>query len=991
MKQYPDFHKSQNVLHVNCEEPRSYFIPYESEEKADIGHRDDSAFFMSLCGEWAFRYYPDSRDIEDFTSPEFSPEGFDKIKVPSNWQLADGFPYDKPQYTNVNYPFPLDPPHTPDETPCALYVRSFNFSKEQIENRALYINFEGVDSCFYLYINDKPAMYSTVSHCTSEMQINDYLSEGENTFKILVFKWCASSYLEDQDKWRLSGIFREVYVLSRPKVNIRDVFIKAEPSCNFTKGSLACEYDLRGDADVEWRLCSAEGKCLFSGKEHAFGKGSFNAEIDKVNLWSDEKPYLYILYLICNGEYLRFEVGFRKITVYRGCVLINDELVKCKGVNRHESDPENGYAVSTEHMLRDLVIMKQNNITAVRTSHYPDDPRFYSMCDRLGLYVIDEADLETHGFENDRMLRGRLSEDPAWEEAYLDRAERMVERDKNHPSIIMWSLGNESGYGRNQKAMSRYIRGRDSSRLVHYEGANTVQNNNVQDAECVDTESHMYPTPEYCEEYLRKREYRLPLFLCEYCHAMGNGPGDLAAYWDIIYKNPRFFGGCIWEFCDHAVKIGESRKQPKFAYGGDFGDAPNDGNFCVDGLVTPDRKLSTGMMEVKRVYAPLTFERKSNGVVVKNRRCFTDTSDLEINFTVERDGKVIKNAIVSPELKPGEEKLYPMSFPKDGCSQLNISVIRKKDTEFAKAGSEVSSASFELCRAFKPNVANNGESYVKSSKDGKYIMVSCKNLGFTFDSQTGKIALVVKNGKSLFAAVPKLQLWRAPTDNDRIVKANWYNFKLNELKRKCYSVKEEYVGCAKTVIKSEFSLGADSWVPVVKGTETYTVNANGTLELHISADILDSVYSLPRFGIQFEIPDKGENVQYYGYGPAESYLDKHLAAKMGIYETNAVDNFENYIRPQENGSHVGTLWVRTPEMLIQSMDSLGFSFNISRYTPEALTQTKHDYELVPGDNTVINIDAKMSGIGSHSCGPELAEAYRVSEKHFDFGLIFSFD
>ena len=992
MKFIPDYHKTQSILHKNCEAPRAYFIPYENREKAEKNRRDDSAYFISMCGEWSFRYYPSVSRIENFNEWGFDISGFDKINVPSNWQLAKGFPYDKPQYTNINYPFPLDPPFTPDDIPCGLYVRDFDFTKEQIRDSDIYINFEGVDSCFYMWINGELAMYSTVSHGTSEAKINDFLVEGVNRFKILVLKWCAGCYLEDQDKWRLSGIFREVYLLRRPKENIRDVFVKAEPIRNYAKGKMTAEIEMRGGGTVEWKLCDARGMKVAGGRQDINGEGVIETELDAPHLWSDEDPYLYTLYLYFNGEYLRFNVGFRKIMLYRGCVLINDATVKAKGVNRHEMDPENGYAVSEAHMLRDLHIMKAHNINMVRTSHYPDDPRFYDMCDRLGFYVVDEADIETHGFEVGGGNRARLSDDPEWEEAYMDRARRLVERDKNHPCVIMWSLGNESGYGCNQKAMSRAIRGRDASRLIHYEGGNTVQNNNVQDTENIDTESHMYPTPEYCAEYLRNKNYTLPLFLCEYCHAMGNGPGDLAAYWEIANKSPRFFGGCVWEFCDHAIKIGESRRRPKYAYGGDFGDKPNDGNFCVDGLVFPDRRIGTGMLEVRNVYSPLLFEKRSAGLVIRSRRYFTDTSDLQVNWKIEQDGKTVSSGSISPILQPGEEKLFPLDFPDGGCVYLDLTVVRRTATDYAQTGSVVSTSCIEISREYKlPEPAKEEPVAVKTALSPDLIAVSCGDLGFTFDKVSGSLTGIIRDGRMLISSAPKVTVWRAPTDNDRIVKGSWYNVGLDRLNYKCYVTKDEYNGAAKAVVSSLFSLGADSLAPAVRGRTTYTVSPDRTLEIRVEADIAESVYTLPRFGIQFAIPSPSEDISYFGYGPYESYADKRLACRMGVFETNEQDNFESYIRPQENGSHFGTLWVKLPGMTLRAADEKGFSFNISRFTPEDLTLAAHDWELKPREDAVINIDAAMSGIGSHSCGPELAERYRISQKHFDFKFIIFFD
>ncbi|MBQ4042737.1 MAG: glycoside hydrolase family 2, partial [Clostridia bacterium] len=535
----PYYHEDPHTLHVNCEEPRAYFVPYESEAAATTDNRASSRYFKSLSGAWDFRWYPCLSDVCDFTDASFTTEGMDKLTVPMNWQAELGRGYDVPNYTNVNYPYPVDPPYVPDANPCGLYVRDFTLPA-YAEGKKIYLNFEGVDSCFYLWVNDSFAAYSQVSHMTSEIDITALVKTGKNTLKVLVLKWCDGSYLEDQDMWRFSGIFREVYLLYRDPAHIRDVFVRPSLSDDFRTGGFKIELDKTGEVPVSLKLLDPAGKVVAEGP----AENSTVIGLSEVSLWSDELPNLYTLYLYAGNEVIRIDCGLRRIEVKNKVVYINGQKVKARGVNRHDSHPLLGHATPFEHMVRDLHIMKAHNVNMVRTSHYPNDPRFTALCDKLGLYVCDEADIETHGFAPAGNW-DQLTDSEEWTEAYVDRARRMLERDKNHPCIIIWSVGNESGVGRNHRAMSDYFRTRDGSRLVHSEDATRrlMWNFTSQDeakrkdvvCDYIDIDSRMYPTVDDCiNHYIKNKNAKYPIFLCEYSHAMGNGPGDLKAYWDAI-------------------------------------------------------------------------------------------------------------------------------------------------------------------------------------------------------------------------------------------------------------------------------------------------------------------------------------------------------------------------------------------------------------------------------------------------------------------------
>lgn len=984
MKFFPEFHKSLGMLEMNPMPPRAYFIPYESEEKAKRGDRRLSQYYYDMCGEWDFKFYPSVLDIDDITVKSFTCDGFDKITVPRCWQTYTQRNYDKPNYTNFNYPFPLDPPHVPDDIPAGLYVKSFCFTEEEIRDKDLYINFEGVDSCFYLWINDDIAIFSQVSHNTTEMRINDYLLPGENTFKVLVLKWCAGSYLEDQDKWRLSGIFRDVYCLVREKNHIEDYFVTAEPGEGFDTATVKAKIFTTGKAEIEYTLTDKCDRVIKCGSTD----GDIEFEIEKPLLWSAEEPNLYTLTLKCAGEYIKQKVGVRRIEIKKGIVFVNGKKIKIMGVNRHDSHPLLGYTTPPGHMLEDIMIMKRHNINCVRTSHYPNDPRFYDMCDEIGLMVIDECDIETHGFDAIKN-RSFLSDSPEWEKSYMMRCEKMFMRDRNHPCIIMWSLGNESGYGRNQKAMSKYLRSNDTTRLIHYEGANTAQNNGYQDTENVDLESHMYPLPQDCEKYLKSRKYKQPLFMCEYCHAMGNGPGDLKRYWDLIDSNDRFFGGCIWEFCDHGIYD----KDGNFAYGGDFGDTPNDLNFCIDGLVFPDRTIGTGMLEAKEAYAPVRATLLEDGSVeIFNRRFFTDTKDLELSYTVSIDGIKIRKGKKALSIKPRKSKKYDFDLPKDEGVYLDLSITQKEDTLWAPKGYEVCHIQLEV----EKTVFEFGHENlypVHTALDKDYIYITADDLKYVFDKTHGNLSDIIKGEKSLLSAPIELNIWRAPIDNDRIVKHSWWQKGFPFCRTKCYNCEIALATKDKVVCVSEVSLGAPYLPPVLKAKIYYSFYADKSMEIKVVCDINEDAPALPRLGLTYILPQGFENMEYFGNGPMESYSDKNLASRKAIFKCKVKDNFEHYIRPQENGSHNGTHYVifsdKENSVMFASRDEM--SFSAKHFTDMQLTETDHDHKLKPIKETVVGLDYKMSGIGSHSCGPVLAPEYRIDEKHAEFNFIISFE
>ena len=1007
MKFNYNYHRDLNTLHVGCQKPRSYFIPYQDADTAAEGIRGRSSRFINLCGDWKFRYYPTINEVDDFTNGSFLSDSMESITVPRSWQSVLNHGYDTPNYTNVNYPYPVDPPHVPDDIPCALYTRCFDVDANWLHNNHIFINFEGVDSCFYLFVNNKFAAYSQVSHMTSEIDITDYLSAGVNELKVLVLKWCDGSYLEDQDKYRFSGIFREVYLLLRDKTYISDIYVRPQLNTNYSQGVVNAEVTINGAARIDYYLTTPAGDEISGGSIDIDRAGSFELIVSKPELWSDESPALYQLHVKCGDEHLCIPCGFRHIIVKDKVVYINGQKVKARGVNRHDSHPILGSATPFDHMVRDIFIMKAHNVNMIRTSHYPNDPRLYELCDKYGLYVCDEADIETHGMQRIGNWDG-LTDNPDWTEAYLDRAERMFERDKNHPCIIMWSVGNESGVGRNHRAMADYFHSRMEGCIVHSEDISRRLHQNLTsedkavraNVECdyIDIESRMYPSPDEClRDYLTGKTYSKPLFLCEYSHAMGNGPGCLGEYWDMILSHDSFFGGCVWEFIDHSVAIGDNiYADPHYTYGGDFGDKPNDGNFCVDGLVYPDRRPHTGLLEYKQAIKPFRIEgydSKTGYIKIRNLRFFKDLSDLDLYWKAVQNGKTIAEGRLT-ELKIPPQKVRRLKIDTicaAGDVTLDVSLRQNTCRPWADVGYEVGSHQevISVHTETTPIVIPAGASIALTENDNSYVIVTGKT-EYKVNRVSGLISSITDNGRQLLTTPITPTVWRAPTDNDRKIKSNWYSAAYDRTSVKCYSCDVSATDNTSTVITAKLSLGGHTYAPILHIDASYTFYAAGGVKIDMSVCVRDNLPELPRFGVQFNMPEGTENLRYFGRGPIESYIDKRLASKLGEYSTTVTEHFEPYVRPQENMAHADTRWCAVTSLtghgLLALRTEKPFSFNCSHFTPAQLTATRHNYELKPLRDTVVNIDYRHAGIGSNSCGPVLKQCWRLDEKQFDFSF-----
>lgn len=990
------------VLHVNCEKPRAYFIPYESYNNALKGVRGTSDYFQSLNGVWNFKYYPSVYEVEDgFYKENFACECYDRIPVPSNWQMHG---YDTPNYTNVVYPYTYDPPYVPNENPAGIYIRDFYIDKN-LAGKDVYLLFEGVNSCFYLWINGTEVGYSQVSHMTSEFLITPYLKPGQNRIAVMVLKWCDGSYLEDQDMWRHSGIFRDVYLLYRDKSHIRDFFIKTSLDENYSRAAIQCEIEFKksgnsnsGTFSLRAVVKDIHGNDIFDRTMNLSQKDSFGFTIDNADLWSAETPNLYQLVLYHNSEVILQKFGIIKTEIIDSAIHINGKPVKFKGVNRHDSHPELGHTTPPDHIKKDLILMKRHNINAIRTSHYPNDPRFLEYCNELGFYVIDEADLETHGthIAGDFCM---LSKDPAFEEAFVDRMERMVERDKNHPCIVMWSLGNESGFGPNHRKMAEWAKNRDKSRLIHYEGAfksGVLQKDS--DNSCLDVYSNMYASVEWLEStFLKLENEKRPHVLCEYSHAMGNGPGDLKEYWDLIYKYPRLSGGFVWEWTDHGIKTQTPDGITYYAYGGDFNDEPNDGNFCIDGLVYPDRTPHTGLLELKNVIAPVRTEAvnlKSGEFKITNLYDFIDLSHLCLNWIIEKNGiRVDSGTIYEINVAPQESRTvtigYKLPEEADGKYFIRIFYTLLVDTVWAKKGYEIAFAQFELPVEPAKKITIEAPSFVNILKNGDRVKITGRNFEYEFSMIDGCFVKLRNAGVDLICEKPAFTVWRAPTDNDGSEKNSWMQHGYDRLKTHVYNVEIISESKNSISIKTTYSLGFYSRKPVLRGTATWTIWGTGDVFLDNDVEVREGLPFLPRYGLKLVMPRGNEFVEFFGYGPHESYIDKHRSTYKGRFATTVSEMHEDYLRPQENGSHFGTEWAMVTNALGMGLLFVGmddFSFNASHYTPENLTKAKHPHELRKLPETIVHIDYKMSGVGSNSCGPKLLPKYQLNENKFNFKL-----
>lgn len=994
------FYEDPSVLHVGTEPIRSYFVPCASIEETK-GCRLSSSRLQMLTGEWDFCFYESPYKLpEDFFLPESDWKGSVSMPVPSVWQ-NHGF--DRHQYTNVNYPFPYDPPYVPRENPVGVYRRTF--TAKAWEGRR-YLNFEGVDSCFYVYINGEFVGYSQVSHSTSEFDVTSFIKEGENTIVVAVLKWCDGSYLEDQDKLRMSGIFRDVYLLSRPQAHIRDytVVTRLSNGCSHADVQVSFEF-AGGEVPVECALLAPCGKEI--GRA-AVKNGAVSFPVENPSLWNAEEPVLYTLLICSEGEVISQRVGIREVHIENRTLMVNGKKVKLRGVNRHDSDPFTGSAISTEQAKRDLWLMKNHNVNAVRTSHYPNAPWFPQMCDECGLYLIDETDIESHGcvslycgdsdnWWDNHDLRmsnySRIARDKRFEDAIVDRVQRCVSRDKNCASVLIWSMGNESGGGHSFEKAAAWIKENDPTRLVHYESCYIGTPDWKMDQTNIDMYSRMYLPLAECKKYLEDESNEKPLVLCEYIHAMGNGPGGAEEYEQLIDSYDNFMGGFVWEWCDHAVYMGRTNEgKAKFYYGGDFGEFPHDGNFCMDGLVYPDRTPHTGLLEFKNVIRPARASWNGDGTVtITNKLAFKNLKDeLTARYELTQDGELIAcGELPEIDCAPGESVKVPVdcAIPGSGRCHLRIVYAQKADAGLVKAGHERGFDQLEV-RSAERTAVLPAAGKISASENEREIVITGPDFRYVFDTHLGAFSELIKDNRSLIEKPMEYNIWRAPTDNDRNLRRNWQRAGYDRLLTRTYKsscrVENGYA-----VVECDLSLAPIYLERVLTLHAIYTVGGDGVIRVQLSADKTEVLPELPRFGIRLFLKKAEDRVCYLGYGPNESYADKRAASWFGRFETTAATNHEDYLKPQENGSHYGCEKVSVTDLSgfgLGAQSAVPFSFNVSPYTEEELTRKMHNFELEESPYTVFCLDAALNGIGTNSCGPRLEKEYRLDALHLDLDI-----
>lgn len=929
------FQTSENRL-----SPRSYYIPKGKSE------------YVLLNGEWNFAYFKREIDATDII------DRWDKINVPSCWQILG---YENPNYTNINYPYPCDPPYVPDDNPCGIYERDFDIAS--IWGK-LYFVLEGVSSCGFVWINGNYVGFTQGSHLQAEFDITPFVKVGKNTIRVKVLKWCVGSYLEDQDSFRFNGIFRDCYILQRPNNHIRDIEIIPNDK------SLHIKTDEPADIKIY------EGKKLLCHKESV---KELTYSPEKPILWNAEKPFLYEIIIEKDNEIISLKSALRSVTVSKKYeLLINGQPVKLHGVNHHDTNPYNGWYQTDNDLKRDLELMKKLNINCVRTSHYPPTPAFLEMCDEMGFYVILETDIESHGFI--RRLPNvpyhfdvESSDWPCtnseWEHEFIERMQRALETFKNFGSIIMWSTGNESGHGRNHIEMIKWLKSRDSSRLIHCENASRKgQFHNA------DVYSRMYPSLKDTEAFANNEDINMPVFLCEYSHAMGNGPGDVWDYNELFDRYPKLIGGCVWEWADHTVIIDGVQK-----YGGDFeGEITHDSNFCCDGMVFSDRSLKAGSLEVKAAYQPIrtTFE---NGILsITNRFDFSNLNECELIISTEVDGKIIKEEKSTVSALPHETIKLSPEINVSKCeygAYLNISL--KKNCE------EIAQAQHKICDSL---MLKNLENNVTLTEDELHIYASGKNFSYIFSKHYGNFESIIVGGREQICTIPILSSRRAATDNDGHIKFCWNNLSIWQGENIDAQFSKIYdCRIVNGAIHVEGSLAGVSRKPYFCYSTVFSIDKNGTVKVETSGKVREDTVWLPRLGYEFVLPSYAKKFTYFGRGPVENYCDLCHGSKIGLYESSSDNEYVKYARPQEHGNHINTKMLKIGNLIFKSNSE--FEFSVLNYGIKELDAANHTNELLSDGMVHLRIDYKNSGVGSNSCGPQLEEKYRLKEKQITFSFI----
>ncbi len=1013
MTQHLELQDWQNpsVVQRNKEPGHATLLPFADVTTALDGAREKSPFFRSLNGPWKFSQAPNPQSAApDFFRVDFDDSAWDTLQVPGNWQLQGA--YDPPMYCNVQYPFPIDAlPRVPDDNnPTGSYRRTFTLPEEW-SGRQVFIHFEGVDSAFYLWVNGQMVGYSQESRLPAEFDLTRYVHSGENTLAVQVYRWSDGSYLEDQDFWRLSGIYRDVFLWSAPRLHMRDFWVRTVFDADYRDAALRVRVKVRNYGEiqaggqVEAMLYGPDRQLVWAGpltqpvSVAAGAEATYELErlVSAPHHWTDETPSLYTLLLTLRDpagqaiEIERCRVGFRQVELIDGQVHLNGRPVTFKGVNRHEHDPDTGHTLTRESMIRDIELMKQFNINAVRTCHYPDDPRWYDLCDEYGLLIWDEANLESHG------VWDQLTKDPLWETAFMDRAVRMVERDKNHPCVVVWSLGNESGYGPNHAKMSDWIRAYDPTRLIHYHPA--------EDAPTIDILGPMYPSVSRIIAMANDPAESRPIVMCEYAHAMGNSCGNLKEYWEAIAAYPRLQGGFIWDWVDQGLRRYTDDGEMWFAYGGDFGDVPNDANFCINGLIGPDRDPHPALWEYKKLLQPVKvsdFRPREQQVTITNAYTFRDLSGIEMTWTLEADGERLQSGTLpTPALGPGEsaDLIIPYVLPQivPGLEYwLTLRFTLAEDMPWAARGHEIAWEQFALPVNVPAGMTIDQAALpaLHLEEAGSTYRVTGEGFEFVLDRATLHILSWVAHGRAMLVSGPRNNVWRAPTDNDKGLVDGladaWRAAGLDGVQETSHELAIEHLapGAIRFVARSR----------VIAPGAPHGLSLRLFTTIYGSGDILITHYTLvdaempplPRLGMQMIIPGAFNRLEWFGRGPHEAYSDRKVGAAVGRYNTQIDREPLPYIMPQEYGNRIDVRWATLtgPDghgLMVRGLPLVNLS--VHPYTTANLTAARHTYELVRQPNLTLNIDFMQSGLGGASCGPNTLPAYLLTPTQYVYSFL----
>ncbi|HIF9075977.1 TPA: beta-galactosidase subunit alpha [Photobacterium damselae] len=987
-------------LHENRMAPRAYFFSYDSVQSAKSFQRELSNRFMLLSGQWTFNFFTNPLLVpEEFYSQKMTDWGH--ITVPNMWQMEG---HGDLQYTDEGFPFPIDVPFVPSDNPTGAYQRTFTLG-EQWNDKQTIIKFDGVETYFELYVNGQYVGFSKGSRLTAEFDISAYVQQGENLLSVRVMQWADSTYIEDQDMWWTAGIFRDVYLVGKEAVHVQDFTVRTDFADDYQSATLSCSVELENlthavatGYQLEYSLQDngvevAQGNCSIDDID-ANRQVQFAIDMNNPQQWNAENPYLYQLFITLKNsqgqilEVIPQRVGFRDIKVRDGLFYINNQYVMLHGVNRHDNDHLKGRAVGMDRVEKDLILMKQHNINSVRTAHYPNDPRFYELCDIYGLFVMAETDVETHGFANVGDL-SRITNDAAWEAVFVDRAERHVHAQKNHPSIIMWSLGNESGYGCNIRSMYAATKAIDDTRLVHYE--------EDRDAEVVDVISTMYSRAQLMN-YFGEHPHEKPRIICEYAHAMGNGPGGLTEYQNVFYAHDHIQGHYVWEWCDHGILARDENGEEFYKYGGDYGDYPNNYNFCMDGLIFPDQTPGPGLKEYKQVIAPVKIravDGSNNRFIIENKLWFSDLNDYTITADVRAEGETLRTVQFKVEdLAANSAREITLALPEldERETFVNFTVRKDSRTLYSAANHDIAVYQFLLKEntATAPVFVNHNATELNVAESRLDYTITGHNFALTFSKVNGKLTSWLINGEELIQSEPRLNFFKPMIDNHKQeYEGLWQPAHLQIMQEHFRTLNVETLD-GKVVINTTSIIAPPVFDFGMRCHYCYQINAEGQLNIELRGERYgDYPHVIPVIGLDLGINGDFDQVKYYGRGPEENYQDSQQANMIDVYQTNVADMFVNYPFPQNNGNRQHVRWAALTNrhgtgLLVKPQQDINFSAWFC--TNENLHAAQHTIELEKSGYITLNLDHQVMGLGSNSWGSEVLDSYRVYMDTFCYGL-----